>query len=346
MRRILISLAAAAAVIAVLWLKSPVYAQAQPVPVETAAVKQLDMYNRVSAKGKIEQTVEKKIYAQSSMKILKVFVSEGDTAEAGQLLFQAEKAEASAIPGSEKISSAARLLGLSEDDIRAAMAQYPDLAALGEAAETEEDSGAFDGDIRSPINGVVTALSVSEGDVVPAGALCACVSDLSSLQVRAQIPENSVWRVKAGMPVNIEGDAFGDRLFTGVVAKLMPVAEQASSITGATSSYVEALVRILSRNTGLRPGYTANLWIYTSKRSGALAIPYEAITQDENNREAVFVYSEGRVYKRYIQTGFELDELVEVTLGLSPGETVVRNPPEGLANGQSVRIQDSEGETE
>jgi multidrug efflux pump subunit AcrA (membrane-fusion protein) len=143
------------------------------------------------------------------------------------------------------------------------------------------------------------------------------------------------------MPVNIDGDAFGNRIFTGIVTRIMPVAKQISSITGDSSSYVDAIVYIKSKNTDLKPGYSAHLWIFTSKRTGALAIPYEAVTQDENNRETVFVYADGRAYKRYIQTGFELDDMVEVSLGLSPGETVLLSPPEGLEHGQRVKTLQS-----
>ncbi len=345
MRRNLISIAFTAAIIIALWFNSPISADLKTVPVETAVVTQIDMYNRVSAKGKVEQTVEKKLYAETTMRITQLMTEPGDTVVKGQLLFRAQAVETSApvIPELSDIAGAASLLGLEESDMQDILSQYSvqGLSGLADFTPQTPKPSEFDGTVTSPIGGVVTGLNVKEGDVVSAGQLCAIVSDLSHLQVRAQIPENSVSRIKEGMPVNIEGTGFDNRLYSGVVTKIMPTAVQASTLTGG-SSYVEAIVQITNTDISLKPGFSATLWIYTSKRSAALAVPYEAITQDTDNREAVYVLSDGRVYKRYIETGFELDELVEVSLGLRPGETVVLNPSDTLKSG--VRATSDNGD--
>lgn len=344
MRRSLISILCTAAVIGTLWFCSPIRTDLAATLVRVAAVQQLDMYNRVSAKGKVEQSLEKKIYAETAMRITKITAELGDSVCKGQVLFHAQAVETSsqaALPQLSDMRGAASLLGLDEASLEAILSGYS-TQALSEAAGLSvypSSAAEFSGSVASPIDGVVTAMNIKEGDIVSAGQLCAAVSDLSRLQVRAQIPESSVSTIKVGMPVNIEGTGFGSRLYSGIIKKIMPTAVQASTLSGS-ASYVEAIVEIQNKDVSLKPGFSATLWIYTSKRSGALAVKYESIIQDSDNREAVYVLSGGRVYKRYIQTGFELDELVEVTLGLSPGEMVVLNPPDTLKNGERVTAEE------
>lgn len=344
MRRSLISILCTAAVIGTLWFCSPIRTDLAATPVRVAAVQQLDMYNRVSAKGKVEQSLEKKIYSETSMRITQVTAELGDSVYKGQVLLRAQAVETSsqALPQLSDMWGAASLLGLDEESLEAILSGYS-TQELSEAAGLSvypSPAAEFSGSVASPIDGVVTAMNIKEGDIISAGQLCAAVSDLSRLQVRAQIPESSVSNIKVGMPVNIEGTGFGSRLYSGIVKKIMPTAVQASTLSGS-ASYVEAIVEIQNKDVSLKPGFSATLWIYTSKRSGALAVKYESIVQDNDNREAVYVLSGGRVYKRYIQTGFELDELVEVTLGLSPGEMVVLNPPDTLKNGERVTADET-----
>ena len=52
-------------------------------------------------------------------------------------------------------------------------------------------------------------------------------------------------------------------------------------------------------------------------------LPYDSILQDNNGKEFVYVYRDGKAVKRFITTGIELDESVQVVTGLYPSDNVI-----------------------
>ena len=70
----------------------------------------------------------------------------------------------------------------------------------------------------------------------------------------------------------------------------------------------------------------------------ASILPYEAVSQDEKG-EYVYVYESGRAYKRYIETGEELANGVEILSGLSETEEIIADPSVIRADGSIVIIE-------
>ena len=97
----------------------------------------------------------------------------------------------------------------------------------------------------------------------------------------------------------------------------MPYATQVQSLTSAPETRVEVLLSVTNADERLKPGYTANVKIYTDHKDEALLVPYEAVWQDEDNRENVYVIENGRAVQHMVRTGYELENLLEVTEGLS-----------------------------
>jgi len=322
-----------------LWLTSPIKADSTCAMVNTARTKTLDMYDRVTVSGRVESVSEQKAYCPVSLVVTRVMAQQGDAVLKNQVLFYAEPA---AVSPTADLSSALSGAGLSQlpDELGALLESLP---VSNFTAQT--DAGAvsdFSGYVLSPMDGCLSRLNVSEGDILPAGTLCAVITDVTDLQIRAQIPENDVGNLREGMPVNIEGDAFPDTTYCGTLSRIMPTADVTGGLSGATQAYVEALIEITGSAPLLKPGYSVDLYIFPSVRRNALSVPYSAITQDEQNRELVYVFDGDRVYKRYILTGGDLDDRVEVRMGLSPDETVVIDPPEGLKNGaRAVSVSDN-----
>jgi len=77
---------------------------------------------------------------------------------------------------------------------------------------------------------------------------------------------------------------------------------------------------------------------FTVKKHNVLTLPYEAIIQDNMNREAVYVVENGKIEKRIIKTGYEMTNSVEVTSGLLEGSAVVISPDDGLSEGDRVVV--------
>ena len=91
--------------------------------------------------------------------------------------------------------------------------------------------------IKSPTNGIVSSLSVEQGERVVgtiqmAGTEMMRIANLSAMEVQVDVSENDILRVSLNDKVDIEVDAYLDRKFSGHVTE---IANSASNIGGAAS---------------------------------------------------------------------------------------------------------------
>ena len=176
------------------------------------------------------------------------------------------------------------------------------------------------------------------GQTVRGGFPCAVIADLSSLRVRAETPELYADELRAGQKANITL-ASADRMYAARVASLAPVAVQAVSLAGDSGSVtVETMLDLEGDMTGLRPGSSATVKIFTDHRKKAVVVPYEAVCQ-RGEQEYVFTIENGRAVQNPVATGYLLERVIEVRSGLEGGETVILSPSDELENGAKLEVQ-------
>ena len=176
------------------------------------------------------------------------------------------------------------------------------------------------------------------GETVRGGFPCAVIADLSSLRVRAETPELYADELRTGQKANITLAA-ADRMYAARVASLAPVAVQAVSLAGDSGSVtVETMLDLEGDMTGLRPGSSATVKIFTDHRKKAVVVPYEAVCQ-RGEQEYVFTIENGRAVQNPVATGYLLERVIEVRSGLEGGETVILSPSDELENGAKLEVQ-------
>ena len=268
--------------------------------VRTAQAKTQDIYNSVTVFGSVVPSRTVSLVPENSSVVTEVFVREGDTVEKGQPLCTLKAAEAPP---------------LSAADVQAAVS-----AVQADPDETETV-------------GVPRA-----GETVRGGFPCAVIADLSSLRVRAETPELYADELRTGQKANITLAA-ADRMYAARVASLAPVAVQAVSLAGDSGSVtVETMLDLEGDMTGLRPGSSATVKIFTDHRKKAVVVPYEAVCQ-RGEQEYVFTIENGRAVQNPVATGYLLERLIEVRSGLEGGETVILSPSDELENGAKLEVQ-------
>ena len=147
--------------------------------------------------------------------------------------------------------------------------------------------------IYSPVDGVVSKLSVEKGERVLgtqqfAGTEIMTISDLNQLDVNVDVNENDINRIKLGDSSKIEVDAFQDKRFMGTVIEIFSAANlvgtTADQVTNFTvkvridpKSYAALLNKTASNPSPFRPGLTATVDIQTNQAK-ALSVPIQAVT--------------------------------------------------------------------
>ena len=148
----------------------------------------------------------------------------------------------------------------------------------------------------APMDGVVTLLAVKKGERVVgtaqmAGTEMLRVADLSVMEVRVNVGENDIPKVKLYDSALVEVDAYTNRKFKGIVTKIgssNTTAAQSSQIGSTTDvANYEVHIRLFpesykdllgGRNFPFRPGMNASADIQTKTHTNALSVPINAVT--------------------------------------------------------------------
>lgn len=293
------------------------------------------IYDYFTFKGVLTENNKSELALPKTAKITNIYVNMGDSVVAGDKIADLEYLEDTEINYPEMYSTYKSdiLNGVSEIDI------------LDPSKSTQSNTifaDATDYSVYAPISGTVMELNMDVGEVVFAANPVAVISDLSKLTVRASINEDRVKRLKEGMKSEIFVDALSEQTFGGELLTIAPYAKKVSNILGQGSdTQTDVWVSVSDANDLLRPGYTATVKVVTDTKENALVLPYECISQDENNNEYVLVINKQRIFeRRYIKCGYELDECVEIVEGIGQDDIVAFFPgviKEGSSVSKTVR---------
>lgn len=208
--------------------------------------------------------------------------------------------------------------------------QYQSLMAA-RARVTVARKAVDDTVVRAPFAGVVGERFVSQGDFVTRGAKVASVMRVDALRVELTVPEQYVAAVGAGRAVTFTVDAYPGKTFTGQVRYVSP------SVTAETRALiVEAIVPNAAGE--LKPGFFATARIAQSNSAPALLVPAAALRTVAGTAR-VFVVAGERVEERVVMVGQTVDDRVEITDGLEPGEQVATSGVEALVDGLRVVVR-------
>lgn len=182
--------------------------------------------------------------------------------------------------------------------------------------------------LRAPWSGRVAQTRVEVGDYVVPGQAVVEIVQADRLKVVAPAPASDVPFLEVGRPVTIRVDAVPGEVYQGEVVRL-----GAELDPGARTLRVEA--EIDNPDGRLRPGMLARMEIPRRTLEDALLVPLESLV-DLGEERALFVVEDGVARRRIVELGPVLDDRVVVLSGLAPGEPVVVEGEQRVAEGQPV----------
>lgn len=179
--------------------------------------------------------------------------------------------------------------------------------------------------LRAPMAGMVLRRDGEAGEIVDSSDIVFWVGQPKPLLVVAEVDEEDIPLIRPGQSVLIDADAFPDQELPGTVMRITPKGDPVNK------SY---RVRIsLPDTTPMLIGMTAEVNVIVREVPETVLVPATALSG-----ESVFVVEDGIATQRAVETGIRGRELVEIASGLTEGTMIVREPPDGLRNGQRVRV--------
>ena len=222
--------------------------------------------------------------------------------------------------------------------------------------------------ILSPMDGIVTKLSVELGERVVgtiqmAGTEMIRIADLTRMEVRVDVSESDVVRVKNGDSVMVEVDAYPGQKFSGMVREIANSSNSSALPgTGGADQVTNFLVKISllgdNRATGdrsgvekaanpvsmvqrflFRPGMSASAEITTRRVQGAVSVPINAVAVRDAEGQATDPESEeSSTTKNPDQQNTNNEQIDEVVFVRSGNKALLRKVTTGIQDDKHIQI--------
>ena len=294
------------------------------------------------------------VTAEAGGVVQKIAFEAGQPVKAGALLVElnsaAELATLEALDASAKQArtQAERWRTLGQDRLvsQADVEERATQAATARAQAEAQRALVAQKRVRAPFDGILGIRRVNLGQFVAPGDPIVSLQSLDPIFVNFSLPEQQIPQVREGQAVRARVDALPDREFEGTITAIEPGVD-----TGTRNFTVQATLP--NPDGALRPGSFARIGFDVGEATDAVVVPQTAISFNPyGNVVYVVVEAEGEaraqdgegdgpqlmVRQRFVTTGTTRGDMIAVTQGLEPGETVVSSGLLRLRNNAAVTI--------
>jgi HlyD family secretion protein len=171
--------------------------------------------------------------------------------------------------------------------------------------------------VLAPMNGVVSLLNVKKGERVVGNSMMAGtemmrVADMRVIEVRVDVGENDIPKVKIGDTAVVEVDAYSKRKFKGIVTQIASTNRGVGGSTQVSSTDVtnyEVRIRLdpssyqdlfdpsRPKSFPFRPGMSASADIQTKTHADVLSVPINAVTTRDKSDTGKIAMTEKKAKK-------------------------------------------------
>ncbi|RYD51459.1 MAG: efflux RND transporter periplasmic adaptor subunit [Sphingobacteriales bacterium] len=272
---------------------------------------------------------------------------------------------------------------ISAQEFEQAEASYKSARATFEAAQASASGGQFgvqgasanlaqaQANLRkttlfAPVSGIIAALNVKLGERVVgtaqmAGTEMMTIANLGRMEVRVDVSETEIAKVKVGDSVRVQADAYRGQTFGGIVSHVSVSSKTSGALAASTDQVTNYTVRILlnpqpavtmsgttevpHQTVVFKPGMSASVDILTRQEREVLSVPVNAVTTRDypdsltkkqpakGIRQVVFVLDRktNTVILRDVTTGIQDNNYLQILSGLRKGEEIVIAPYSAIA---------------
>ncbi|HEX7466667.1 MAG TPA: efflux RND transporter periplasmic adaptor subunit [Usitatibacter sp.] len=189
--------------------------------------------------------------------------------------------------------------------------------------------------IVAPFDGIVTSRNTDVGALINAGSGTGpelfSVSDVRKLRVYVSVPQSYASIVKVGAKAKL---TVPERLGKSYSAKV----ESSSGAVNVASGSMLIQLAVDNAAGELLPGSFANVSLEQPRTMGGLSIPPSALLFDKSGLRVATVGADDKVLLKRVTISRDLGKVIELGSGIAPGDRVIETPPDGIADGDLVRI--------
>ena len=331
----------------------------------------------LNASGYVEPRRRATVASKITGRVTEVLVDEGMAVEAGQVLARLDDADARRRTDATRASRDVARASLGEIEVNLADAQRrfrrsQELHEDGVASEQDLDSATAAVDaigaqltvaqrnldaaeaqlavslqdlenytIRAPFAGIAVSKEAQPGEMVApvfaGGGGISTIVDMTSLEIEVDVNESYIARVAPGQPAEAILDAYPGWKIPATVRTIIPTADRQKATVKVRLTFDELDPRILP-DMGVKVAFRETAEEIDDAPRALCLVPRAAVIR-EGDRRIIFAVIGEMVERRAVSIGRELGSDMEIVAGLSAGTLVVIDAPDGLEDGQKIKIQ-------
>lgn len=335
-------------------------------------VQQGPLVQTVVATGRVAAGVETELGSTLAARVAATPVAEGEEVKAGAVLLQLEDSEQRAeVKRTEALEAQAKAaleealaqfrrqktlagkgfisgssLDAEEKKLDTARTQYEAARAQSVSARARLDQF----QIKAPAAGRLLERRAEVGDLLTVGKAVLSFAVAGPQEIRVDADERALDRLQAGLPAQIQADAFPGKVLAATVTRVAPRVDRNRGTVEVRLALTEPAAAAFLRND-----MTVSAEIVVARREKALQIPSTAVlaalppalagaVADSRDPATVWVWRvrDGRAELQPVRRGAEGDGWSEIVSGLAADELVLNPAPgaaAGLLPGAKVRAQ-------
>ncbi len=189
--------------------------------------------------------------------------------------------------------------------------------------------------IVAPFDGVITARNTDVGALVVAGGAVNTelftLSDISRVRIYVNVPQSRALAIRSGDRATFTVPEYAGRQWPATV-------QSSSQVIGTGSGSM--LVQLSADNSASRllPGGFAKI-TFEIPRDAALTVPAGAMIFGAAGPRVAVVDADDRVRIRKVRVAKDHGNMVELAEGINAEDRVIVSPPDGVVEGDKVRIK-------
>ncbi|MDD6963218.1 MAG: efflux RND transporter periplasmic adaptor subunit [Treponema succinifaciens] len=188
--------------------------------------------------------------------------------------------------------------------------------------------------VKAPISGRVTSFPPTIGTMVSQSYSIAKISDTDELQIKVNVAERFISRIRENQTAIVSFDAYPGVEFKARVFEVSPVLD-------TTSRTMLAKLKVEPADSRIKAGMYARVKLITDTIEGAVVIPNDAIVY-RDGKPYVFTAksesSESSVNMVSVKEGLSVDNKTEIQEGLKEGDVIIVKGQSLLSDGSKVKI--------
>lgn len=205
------------------------------------------------------------------------------------------------------------------------------------AAQTGVESAQYQKDlytVRSPIDGIVEAVNVTENQASGQGMPAFKISDKELMEVSFYVPEDVRDYVREGDRVTVEA---GSGEVKGRISSISTAVDQQRGLFKIDAQITSPGDKNLSTNTSV------SLTLVTNSVKDKILIPFDSVYYDDD-QAYVFVVENDRAVRRDVTAGPYNNDTIAILDGLIEGDEVIITWGAGLKDGAIVQVIEQEND--